>query len=548
MSNTTQDKRTSRNIILVCMMGAGKTTVGKLLARQLGKQFIDSDEEIQRRTGVTIPHIFDIEGEAGFRQRESGVIQELLKQDDIVLATGGGAILNPQNCIAMKQNGVVVYLKSSVHDLWQRTRYDHNRPLLQTENPRAKLLQLHDQRDPLYSATADVIIHTGKQSVQVLLERLQHQLEEMNKMAETENRIQTLSVGLAERSYPIHIGSGLLSRVELLLPHIPQKRTVIVSNTTVAPLYLQQLTEGLRSAGVEVQSIILPDGEQYKSGESLNTIYDALLSARSERGTPLIALGGGVIGDITGYAAATYLRGVPFIQIPTTLLSQVDSSVGGKTGINHPLGKNMIGAFYQPRVVLEDTATLNTLPDKELRAGMAEVIKYGLIRDLPFLEWLEANIDKLLARDTAALQYAIARCCQNKAEVVGIDERESGERALLNLGHTFGHAIENGMGYGVWLHGEGVAAGTVMAADLSQRLGWLNAQEVARVRKLFERSGLPVISPRLGVDKYMQLMGLDKKVEGGKIRFVLLKSLGHAVMTGEVPQAQLEQTLEACCA
>jgi 3-dehydroquinate synthase len=547
MGNTTQNRRTSGTIILVGMMGAGKTTVGKLLAKQLGKTFVDSDEEIQRRTGVTIPHIFDVEGEEGFRLRESGVIQELLKQDDIILATGGGAIISAQNRAMMKQNGLVVYLKSSVHDLWQRTRHDHNRPLLQTENPRAKLQELHDQRDPLYMEAADVVIHTGKQSVQILLERLQKKLDELKQMTGNENTMQTLNVGLAERSYPIHIGSGLLSRAELLLPHIPQKRSVIVSNTTVAPLYLQQLTEGLRSNGVEVQSIILPDGEQYKSGESLNMIYDALLSARSERGTPLIALGGGVIGDITGYAAATYLRGVPFIQIPTTLLSQVDSSVGGKTGINHPLGKNMIGAFYQPRVVLADTTTLNTLPDKELRAGMAEVIKYGLIRDLPFLEWLEANIEKLLERDTAALQYAIARCCQNKAEVVGVDERESGERALLNLGHTFGHAIENGMGYGVWLHGEAVAAGTIMAADLSQRLGWLNAQDVERVRKFFERAGLPVISPKLGMDKYMQLMGLDKKVEGGKIRFVLLKSLGQGVITDAVPPVLLEQTLEACC-
>jgi shikimate kinase / 3-dehydroquinate synthase len=547
MGNTTQDKRASGNIILVGMMGAGKTTVGKLLARQLGKTFIDSDEEIQRRTGVTIPHIFDVEGEAGFRTRESGVIQELLKQDNIVLSTGGGAIISPQNRAMMKQDGLVVYLKSSVHDLWQRTRHDHNRPLLQTDNPRARLQELHDLRDPLYTDAADIIIPTGKQSVQILLERLQHKLEEMKRTNGSEKIMQTLNVGLAERSYPIHIGSSLLDRVELLLPHIPHKRAVIVSNTTVAPLYLQQLSEGLVSNGVQVQSIILPDGEQYKSSESLNVIYDALLSARCERSTPLIALGGGVIGDITGFAAATYLRGVPFIQIPTTLLAQVDSSVGGKTGINHPLGKNMIGAFYQPRVVLADTTTLNTLPDKELRAGIAEVIKYGLIRDLPFLEWLEANVDKLLARDTAALQYAIARSCQNKADVVGADERESGERALLNLGHTFGHAIENGMGYGVWLHGEGVAAGTIMATDLSQRLGWLRTEDVMRVRKLFESAGLPVAGPRLGAEKYLQLMGLDKKVADGKIRFVLLKSLGNAVMTGDVPQALLEQTLEACC-
>jgi shikimate kinase/3-dehydroquinate synthase len=548
MGNTIQNRRLSGNIILVGMMGSGKTTVGKLLAKQLGKTFIDSDEEIQRRTGVTIPHIFDVEGEAGFRIRESCVIQELLKLDNIVLATGGGAILSANNRPMMKRNGVVVYLKSSVHDLWQRTRHDHNRPLLQTGNPRAKLQELHDLRDPLYMETADVIIHTGKQSVQILLERLQHKLEDFNQMTGNEMAMQTLHVGLAERSYPIHIGSGLLNNVEILLPHIPHKRAVIVSNTTVAPLYLHGLSEKLGSNGVQVQSIILPDGEQYKNGDSLNIIYDALLSARSERSTPLIALGGGVIGDITGYAAATYLRGVPFIQIPTTLLSQVDSSVGGKTGINHPLGKNMIGAFYQPGVVLADTTTLNTLPDKELRAGIAEVIKYGLIRDLPFLEWLEANMEKLLARDTSALQYAIARSCRNKAEVVGADERESGERALLNLGHTFGHAIENGMGYGVWLHGEGVAAGTVMAADLSQRLEWLNSEDVLRVRRLFERAGLPVVGPKLGAEKYLQLMGLDKKVEHGKIRFILLKTLGNAVITSDVPQPLLEQTLEACSA
>ena len=299
---------------------------------------------------------------------------------------------------------------------------------------------------------------------------------------------------------------------------------------------------------MQAQHIVLPDGEKYKNSETLNSIYDELLKDHSERNTALIALGGGVIGDITGYAAATYLRGVPFIQIPTTLLSQVDSSVGGKTGINHPLGKNMIGAFYQPGVVLADTSTLDTLPDKEMRAGIAEVIKYGLIRDLPFLEWLEANIENLLARDKPALQYAIARCCQNKAEVVGKDERESGERALLNLGHTFGHAIENGMGYGVWLHGEAVAAGTIMATDLSRRLGWLNEPEVARVRKLFERAGLPVVAPHLGIEKYLQLMSVDKKVEDGKIRFVLLKALGHAVMTDEVPMALLKETLEACSA
>ena len=359
--------------------------------------------------------------------------------------------------------------------------------------------------------------------------------------------MQTLTVGLAERSYPIHIGSGLLGQIELLLPYLPHKRAAIVTNTTVAPLYLESLRTQLQAHGVEIIPIILPDGEEYKTAETLGRIYDALLTHRCERTTPLIALGGGVIGDMTGYAAATYLRGVPFIQIPTTLLAQVDSSVGGKTGINHPLGKNMIGAFYQPQVVLADIATLNTLSNQHLYAGIAEVIKYGLIRDVPFFEWLEQNMEKLLAREPEALHYAVTQSCQNKADVVGVDERESGERALLNLGHTFGHAIETGLGYGAWLHGEGVAAGTIMAADLSRRLGWINDAEVERTQRLFERAKLPVVAPALGSEKYLQLMGMDKKVQGGKMRFVLLKAIGHAIVSGDVPEELLLQTLTNCC-
>jgi shikimate kinase / 3-dehydroquinate synthase len=539
-------KRPSGNIILVGMMGSGKTTVGRLLARQLGKTFIDSDEEILKRTGVSIQHIFDVEGELGFRQREASIVQELLQRDELVLATGGGAILDSHNRNMMRENGTVVYLKSGVHDLWQRTRHDRNRPLLQTADPRAKLHELFAQRNPLYTETADIVMHTGKQSVQVLLSALQRKLNSNNNILQSLNSMQTLKVGLAERSYPIHIGCGLLNRMDLLLPLLGGKRVAIISNTTVAPLYLGELSALLESNGVRVLPIILPDGEQYKNAATLNLIYDALLTNRCERNTPLIALGGGVIGDMTGYAAATYLRGVPFIQIPTTLLSQVDSSVGGKTGINHPLGKNMIGAFYQPQLVLADISTLNTLPDQELRAGLAEVIKYGLIRDLPFLEWLEGNMEKLLARDVNAMQYAIARSCENKAEVVGNDERESGERALLNLGHTFGHAIENGMGYGAWLHGEAVAAGTIMAADLSQRMGWITEQDVMRIRKLFERAGLPLVAPHLGVEQYLELMGLDKKVLDGQIRFVLLKALGQAVIASAVPADMLRATLEAC--
>jgi 3-dehydroquinate synthase len=353
----------------------------------------------------------------------------------------------------------------------------------------------------------------------------------------------TVTVSLGERSYPIHIGERLLDRTELILPHLPQRKAAIVTNTTVAPLYLSQVQDALRSGGVETLPVILPDGEAFKESATLNRIFDALLEARCDRKTTVIALGGGVIGDLAGFAAAVYLRGVPFIQIPTTLLAQVDSSVGGKTGINHPLGKNMIGAFYQPRLVLADHGTLSTLPDRELAAGLAEVIKYGLIRDRPFFEWLEGNIERLKSREPVALAFAIRRSCQAKAEVVSADEREAGARALLNLGHTFGHAIEAGLGYGQWLHGEAVAAGTLLAAAVSRRLALIEDRDVERMRRLYERAGLPVVAPDLGADRYLELMAVDKKVEAGRIRFVLLRSIGSAFVTAEVPANVLKDVL-----
>ncbi|CAG0979792.1 partial shikimate kinase / 3-dehydroquinate synthase, partial [Rhodocyclaceae bacterium] len=325
----------------------------------------------------------------------------------------------------------------------------------------------------------------------------------------------------------------------------------IVSNTVVAPLYFEAFAAPLRAAGVRVTEIVLPDGEGHKNWETLNLIFDAMLKDRCDRTTTVVALGGGVIGDLAGFAAASYQRGVPFVQVPTTLLSQVDSSVGGKTGVNHPRGKNMVGAFWQPRLVLADTDTLKTLPDRELSAGMAEVIKYGLIRDLPFLEWLEANMEKLMGRDAEALSFAIERSCANKAEVVAGDERETakdGGRALLNLGHTFGHAIETGVGYGEWLHGEAVAAGTVMAAELSRRLGWLSAADVERTREILRRAGLPVTGAALGADRYLDLMGHDKKVIAGKLRLVLLRRLGEAVTWGDASEADVRAAIEACCA
>jgi 3-dehydroquinate synthase len=355
--------------------------------------------------------------------------------------------------------------------------------------------------------------------------------------------MRTLTVELAERSYPIHIGAGLIARAELITAHLTQKRAAIVTNTTLERLYLQPLVSALDAAGVKTMPVVIPDGEAHKDWRTLNTIFDALLDARCERGTTLIALGGGVVGDIGGFAAALYQRGMPFIQVPTTLLAQVDSAVGGKTAINHPRGKNMIGAFYQPQVVIADTDALKTLPERELAAGLAEVIKYGFIRDRAFLEWLEANLDRLLARDAEALAYAVEQSCRNKAEVVAADERESGVRALLNFGHTFGHAIEAGTGYGTWLHGEAVAAGMVMAARLSERMGYLDDADVNRVVRVLERAGLPVAAPDLGRERYLDLMGHDKKVEGGKLKFVVLKAIGNAIIS-EAPAAPLADVLD----
>ena len=356
--------------------------------------------------------------------------------------------------------------------------------------------------------------------------------------------MKTLRLDLGERSYPIHIGAGLLGRPELIAPLIEGTRVAIVSNETVAPLYLDKVKAGV--GGLRPLTVVLPDGEQYKTLEVLNRIFDALLAARCDRRTTLIALGGGVVGDMAGFAAAVYMRGVPFIQMPTTLLAQVDSAVGGKTGVNHPLGKNMIGAFYQPRGVIADTDTLNTLPDRELSAGLAEVIKYGLIRDAEFFGWLEANMDQLLARDPEVLAFAIERSCRNKAEVVVADERESGVRALLNLGHTFGHAIEAGMGYGAWLHGEAIAAGAVMAAELSRRLGWLGGAEVQRIERLIRRARLPARAPAaLSPARFLEAMSVDKKVLAGRLRLVLLRRIGEAVITDDYPRAALEATLQS---
>ncbi len=363
--------------------------------------------------------------------------------------------------------------------------------------------------------------------------------------------MQTLRVELGERSYPIHIGAGLLADGGALRKAAGRGRVAIITNEVVAPLYLDQVLAALQ--GLEVISVILPDGEQHKTLETVSHIYDRLMAGAIDRESVLVALGGGVVGDIAGFAAATWLRGVRHVQVPTTLLAQVDSSVGGKTGVNHPLGKNMIGAFHQPGAVIADTSTLTTLPGRQIKAGLAEVLKYGLIDDSDFFAWLAGSAAGLLALDASLTGRAVAHCCQAKAAIVARDERESGVRALLNLGHTFGHAIEAATGYGAWLHGEAVAAGIVMAADLSSRMGWLDAGSARRIRAVLEQDfGMPVVPPAdIGVDEYLRLMSSDKKAKQGRIRFVLLRGIGEAVLADEVAPSLLAQTLTArtglCC-
>jgi shikimate kinase / 3-dehydroquinate synthase len=543
-------------------MGAGKTTIGRALAKKLNKQFIDSDHEIEARTGASVSLIFEIEGEASFRQREADVIRDLTARDGIVLATGGGAILRPENRARLKERGVVIYLRANVASILQRTSHDKSRPLLQTADPRKRLEELTREREPYYREVADIIVETGRPNISSLVQTILAEIEQFPEApacatpdCSNVSRDTTLSmsqasqiklnVDLGSRSYPIIIGPSLLSNPEVAGQHIAGHQVVVVTNTTVAPLYLDRFQQTLLQANKQISAIVLPDGEDEKNWSGLMRIFDALLAEKCDRKTTLIALGGGVIGDMTGFAAATYMRGVPFVQVPTTLLAQVDSSVGGKTGINHPLGKNMIGAFYQPQAVIADTSTLNTLPARELSAGLAEVIKYGAVIDATFFDWIESNIARLVAREADALAYAIKRSCEIKADVVRQDEREGGLRAILNFGHTFGHAIEAGLGFGNWLHGEAVGCGMVMAADLSHRLGYIDDASCNRIRALVRAAGLPVIAPDLGNQRWIELMQVDKKNEGGQIKFILMSPLGMPRIT-TVSHDALLATLNAC--
>jgi 3-dehydroquinate synthase len=538
-----------RNVFLIGPMGSGKTAVGRQLAKALDLDFHDADAELEKRTGVNIPYIFEKEGETGFREREREIIDSLTQMQSVVIATGGGAVLLPENRDRLKQRGCVVYLKTSVEQQLERTRHSRNRPLLNTPDPEGKLRALSKQRMPLYESLADITANTDGQRVASVCDQIMQQLRQRPQFAPSASEatsvdgVVNLSINLGERSYPIVIGANLLEQGSTLVSSIAAHDVFIVTNDIVAPLYLQRIIAAL--PGKRTASIALPDGEQHKTLATVSTIFDALVEARMNRDAAIVALGGGVVGDMAGFAAACYQRGIDYVQVPTTLLAQVDSSVGGKTAVDHPGGKNLIGAFHQPRAVIADTSTLATLPDRELRAGLAEVVKYGFIRDRVFLDWIDAHATELLQRDPQALAYAIRRSCEIKAEIVGIDEREQGLRAILNLGHTFGHAIETATGYGEWLHGEAVAAGMVLAADLSARLGWITADDKSLVSQVISKLGLPIEAPKAGASKALQLMGMDKKVLAGKIRLVLLKGLGDATVTGDYDPDALRATLTA---
>ena len=524
-----------KSIVLVGLMGAGKTSIGRRLAVQLGLPFRDADAEIELAAGCTIPEIFARYGEPAFRDGERRVIQRLLGGEPMVLAYGGGAFMDPATRAATRRGAVSVWLRCSVATLVRRVAGRDNRPLLADGDREATLRRLTEIRNPVY-AEADVVVDCGDESPDVTTGQVLDALAAWNPP-------RRLPVVLSQSSYDVAIGDGLLARAgALLAPVLPQKRVVVVTDKAVAALHLDTLMAGLTATGFAASSVVIPGGEAGKNLETWQSIVNELLAARVERRTAVIALGGGVVGDLAGFAAATTLRGLPFVQIPTTLLSQVDSSVGGKTGVNTAFGKNLVGAFYQPKMVLADTGVLATLPPRELRAGYAEIAKAGLIGDAGFFAWCEAHGSAVVRGDREAQAEAILRACAFKAGVVGDDEREekpNDGRALLNLGHTFGHALEADYGYdGGLLHGEGVAVGLGLAFKLSARLGHCSAADaervVAHVASVGMAADLRMLNRRFSADALIGHMRRDKKVRDGALHFVLARGIGQAFTSSDV--------------
>jgi shikimate kinase/3-dehydroquinate synthase len=539
-----------RSIVLVGLMGAGKTSIGRRLAARLGMPFRDADDEIELAAGCTIPEIFERYGEAEFRAGERRVIRRLLSGDPIVLATGGGSFMDPETRAVVRASAVSVWLRCKLPTLLRRVSQRDNRPMLKGGDPAEIMQRLMDLRYPVY-AEADIVVDCGDDSQDATTTLVQEALA-----AYTPPR--RLRVSLPSTAYDVVIGDGLLARAgAFLAPVLPQKRAVVVTDATVAALHLPALRAGLAEAGIAAAEVVVPPGEATKNLATYAELVDQLLGHGVERRTAVIALGGGVVGDLAGFAAATTLRGLPFVQVPTTLLSQVDSSVGGKTGVNTPRGKNLAGAFHQPRIVLADTATLATLPPRELRAGYAEIVKAGLIGDAAFFEWCEAHGAALLAGDRDAQAEAILRACAFKAAVVGDDEREekpNDGRALLNLGHTFGHALEAEYAYsGGLLHGEAVAIGLGLAFRLSARLGHCPEADAERVVAHIAASGMVAeigqLNRRFSAADLIGHMRKDKKVRDGALKFVLVRGIGQAFTTGDVSTEAVTDLLrDAGCA
>ena len=537
-----------RTIVLVGLMGAGKTAIGRRLAARLGLPFRDSDAEIEAAAGRSVPELFATFGEPYFRNGERQVIQRLLRDGPLVLATGGGAMIDPATRAAIRASAVSVWLRAPLPVLVRRVSTRRTRPLLAQGDPAAILSRLMTERYPIY-AEADIVIDCGDDSLDQTTRNVAVAIAAWQPP-------RRLPVRLPSCSYDIVIGDGLLERAGALMAAVlPQRRAIVVTDRIVASLHLQALLHGLSKTGVEATPIVVPPGEASKSLAAFGLLMDEMLAARPERGTTVIALGGGVVGDLAGFAAATALRGLPFVQVPTTLLAQVDSSVGGKTGINASHGKNLIGAFHQPRMVLADTATLATLPPREKRAGYAEIVKAGLIGDAEFYGWCEAHGSAVVAEDREAQTEAILRACAFKAAVVGDDEREerpNDGRALLNLGHTFGHALEAECGYGAMLHGEAVAVGLGLACRLSARLGLCNPDVAERVTRHVAAVGLPadlgMLNRRFSAARLVELMRRDKKMRDGQLKFVLLRGIGEAFTSADVPaEAVVEVLRDAGC-
>jgi len=540
--NTQILAREERSIVLVGLMGAGKTAIGKRLAAQLGLPFYDADQEIERAAGTTIAEIFRVHGEAYFRAGEKRVIERLLGNGRIVLATGGGAFMDADTRATIKRRAVSVWLRCSLAILLHRVQGKTHRPLLNSGDPAETLRRLSETRNPVY-AQADIIVDGTEDPPHVTTTNV------LSAIA-TYNEPRRVRVEVSAGAYDVVIGNNLINRAgSFIAPVLPQPRCVIVTDEHVAALHLPALQASLDDVGVSHTTLTVAPGEASKSVAVWNGLIESLLAQRIDRHTTIIALGGGVVGDLTGFTAAATMRGLPFIQIPTTLLSQVDSSVGGKTGVNSPQGKNLIGAFHQPRLVLADIGALRTLPIRELRAGYAEIVKSGLIADAGLYAWCEENGAALLAGDDALLAEAVERAVRFKAAVVGDDERETkpnNGRALLNLGHTFGHALEAELGYdGSILHGEAVATGLVLATHISAQLGLCPQEDVSRVAAHIAAVGLPAHIPALSAERLLSHMKLDKKMRGGKLTFILSRGIGQAFTNNEVPEEAVRATLLA---